>query len=88
MIRHVSVEQLQVDVTEIVLGLRAEDEIVVTVSDEPVARIVPVRPGRWRMGRDIAHIFETPVDPTWQTELASQSDVLDDAVRDSWETQS
>lgn len=67
--------------------VEAGEEIVVTVAGRPAARLVPVRPMRWRTGREVRQIFETPTDPAWSVEHAGRSDLLDDSPRDPWTPQ-
>lgn len=61
---------------------RAEDgeEIAITVSGRPSARLVPARPRRWRRWSDVAELFAGPADPAWD---ADREEVAQD-VRDPW----
>ncbi|MBX9638172.1 MAG: type II toxin-antitoxin system prevent-host-death family antitoxin [Mycobacteriaceae bacterium] len=61
---------------------RAEDgeEIAITVSGRPGARLVPAKPRRWRRWSDVAGLFAGPADPAWE---ADRDEIAHD-VRDPW----
>lgn len=84
---HVGLREMRQQASELVRRVEAGEEIVVTVSGRPAARLVPVHPMRWRKGREIRQVFDTPTDPVWPVEHASRSDVLDDSPRDPWTRQ-
>lgn len=64
------------EASDLVRRVQAGEEIVVTISGRPAARLVPVGRNRWRRGREIAYLFDQPTDPSWQGE------VLDDGPLD------
>ncbi|MHA7653638.1 type II toxin-antitoxin system Phd/YefM family antitoxin [Mycobacterium sp. ML4] len=61
---------------------RAEDgeEITITVSGRPCARLVPARPRIWRRWSDVADLSAGPADPAWE---ADRDEIAHD-VRDPW----
>ena len=80
----VGLREMRQQASELVRRVEAGEEIVVTVAGRPAARLVPVRPMRWRKGREIRQIFETPTDPAWAIEHAGRSDALNDTPDDPW----
>lgn len=76
----VGLRELRQQASELVRRVEAGEEIVITVSGRPSARMVPVAPGVWRRFDDIADLFTGPPDPDW----AADRDLLDQTLRDPW----
>lgn len=83
----VGIREVRQQASELVRRVEAGEEIIVTVAGRPAARLVPVRPMRWRNGREVRQVFGTPTDPAWPVEHASRPNVLDDAPHDPWDRQ-
>ncbi len=80
----VGLREMRQEASELVRRVQAGEEIVVTISGRPAARLVPVGRSRWRSGREIGYLFDEPTDPSWPAEHAARSDVLEDAPHDPW----
>lgn len=76
----VGLRELRQDASDLVRRVEAGEEIVITVSGRPSARLVPVGPSRWRRWSELADLFHGPGDPEWD----ETRDLLDDDVRDPW----
>lgn len=76
----VGLRQLRQDASELVRRVEAGEEITITVSGRPSARLVPARPTQWRSWRDIAGLFHGPADTEWEDDR----DLLDTGARDPW----
>lgn len=75
------IRDLRQQASYLVRRASAGEEIVIAVSGYPTARLVPLEGRRWRKGRDLAGLFATPSDPTWQRDV----DGLDQGPSDPWE---
>lgn len=82
----VGVREIRQRASELIRRAEAGEEIVVAVSGRPAARLVPLEaPGRkWRDVAGIAHVWDTPTDPTWDSERRAD-ETVDQAVADPWE---
>lgn len=80
----IGLRELRQQASELVRRVEAGEEILVTVSGRPAARIVPVGRRRWRTGREIASLLVVASDPTWPGQHAERSETLDDAADDLW----
>lgn len=76
----VGLRELRQDASELVRRVEAGEEITITVSGRPSARLVSVRPTQWRSWTEIADLFRGPVDVEWERDR----DRLDSDVRDPW----
>lgn len=76
----VGLRELRQDASELVRRTEAGEEITITVSGRPAARLVPVRPARWRTWSEVADLFAGKGDPEWERTC----DLVDDAVRNPW----
>ena len=79
--RTVGLRELRQDASELVRRVEAGEEITITVSGRPSARLVPARPTQWRTWTDVDVLFRGPSDPEWPRDR----DLLDAGVRDPWE---
>ena len=76
----VGLRELRQDASGLVRRVEAGEEITITVSGRPSARIVPARPTQWRSWAEIADLFGGPADAEWEQDR----DLLDVDVRDPW----
>ncbi|HNM97964.1 MAG TPA: type II toxin-antitoxin system prevent-host-death family antitoxin [Marmoricola sp.] len=76
----VGLRELRQDASDLVRRVQSGEDIVITVSGRPSARLVPVRPARWHNWSQVADLFDGPSDPDW---IADQ-ELIDHAVRDPW----
>lgn len=79
----VGLRELRQDASELVRRVEAGEEITITVSGRPSARLVSVGPRQWRSWADVAEVFEGPADEEW----VEDRDHLDGEVRDPWADQ-
>lgn len=81
----VGIRELRQDASELIRRVEAGEEITVTVSGRPSARLVGVpatTPKRWRTWDEMADLFRGAADPEWDAD----QDLIGDSVRDPWET--
>jgi prevent-host-death family protein len=78
--RSVGLRELRQDASDLVRRVEAGEEITITVSGRPSARLVPARPAQWRPWAEIADLFRGPADVEWERDR----DLLDADVRDPW----
>jgi prevent-host-death family protein len=76
----VGLRELRQNASELVRRAEAGEEIEITVSGRPGARLVPIRPHAWRAYEEIADLFGGRPDATWETDR----DRIDQALRDPW----
>lgn len=79
--RTVGLRELRQDASDLVRRVEAGEEITITVSGRPSARLVPARPTPWRSWSEIADLFRGPADAEWEKDR----DLLNDDVRDPWD---
>lgn len=77
----VGLRELRQDASELVRRAERGEEIEITVSGRPAARLVPPTPKQWHRWDDIAHLFTGPADPDWDRDR----DLVDQSVSDPWE---
>lgn len=77
---NVGIRELRQDASELVRRAQGGEEITITVSGRPSARLVPARPTQWRPWGEIADLFRGPDDPDW----AQDRDLVDNELRDPW----
>ncbi len=78
--KSVGLRELRQDASELIRLAQAGEEITITVSGRPSARLVPPELVRWRRWDDIAGLFVGGADPDW----AQDRDLVADEVRDPW----
>jgi prevent-host-death family protein len=78
----VGLRELRQNASDLVRRVGAGEEITITVSGRPSARLVPARPTQWRAWADIADLFRGPADPDWERDR----DLVDHDVADPWAT--
>ena len=77
----VGLRELRQDASELVRRVEGGEEIEVTVSGRPAARLVPTTTAKhWLSWDDIADAFRGRDDPAWD----SDRDLIDQAVSDPW----
>jgi len=78
----VGLRELRQNASDLVRRVGAGEEITITVSGRPSARLVPARPTQWRAWADISDLFRGPADPDWERDR----DLVDHDLRDPWAT--
>lgn len=76
----VGLRELRQDASELVRRVEGGEEIEITVSGRPAARLVPATPQRWLSWDDIADAFLGRGDPEWNRDRG----LVDQAVEDPW----
>lgn len=76
----VGLRELRQHASELVRRVEAGEEITITVSGRPSARMVPVAPGVWRVYADVADLFTGPPDGAW----AADRERVDQTLHDPW----
>jgi len=76
----VGLRALRQDASDLVRRVEAGEEITITVSGRPSARLIPARPIPWRAWAEIADLFRGPIDPDWERDR----ELVDTDVRDPW----
>ncbi len=77
----VGLRELRQDASELVRRVEAGEEITITVSGRPSARLVPVHATQWRSWGEIAELFSGPDDPARENDRQ----FLDEDLRDPWD---
>lgn len=77
----VGLRELRQDASDLVRRVEAGEEIEITVSGRPAARIVPASPRRWQRWENIADAFAGRSDPEWENDR----DLIDQSIVDPWE---
>jgi prevent-host-death family protein len=78
----VGLRELRQDASDLVRRVEAGEEITITVSGRPSARLVPARPTQWRSWAELSDLFRGPADVDWEHDR----DLLDAEARDPWAT--
>lgn len=76
----VGLRELRQDASDLVRRVEAGEEITITVSGRPSARLVPSKPTQWRSWDEVANLFSGPEDVDWRRDR----DLVDADVRDPW----
>lgn len=76
----VGLRELRQDASDLLRRAQSGEEITITVSGRPSARLVPAAPTQWRRWDDIAELFAGPADPDWEHDR----DMVGDDLRDPW----
>lgn len=77
---NVGLRELRQDASDLVRRAQAGEEITITVSGRPSARLVPASPTEWRRWNEIADLFHGVADLDWEKD----QERLDDDLRDPW----
>ena len=78
----VGVRELRQNASDLVRRVQDGEEIIITVSGRPGARLVPANPNTWRQWTDVADLFTGPADTDWDTDR----DLIDQQITDPWTT--
>jgi prevent-host-death family protein len=78
----VGLRELRQNASELLRRVEAGEELTITVAGRPAARLVPAASRNWRSYQEIADLFAIPADPAWE----SDRDLIDQQLRDPWET--
>ena len=76
----VGLRELRQDASGLVRRVENGEEITITVSGRPSARLVAAHPRRWCTWEDAAELFDGRGDPDWE----SDRDLIDDSIVDPW----
>jgi prevent-host-death family protein len=79
--RTVGLRELRQDASELVRQVESGEEIEITVSGRPAARMIPAAPKRWQSWSNVAELFADRPDPDWLRDLGR----VDQAVANPWE---
>lgn len=79
----VGLRELRQDASGLVRRVERGEEILITVSGRPSARLVPAQRTHWRRWEDVGDLFTGPGDPDWSTDR----ELLEDTLRDPWAEQ-
>lgn len=74
--------ELRQNPAPVLRAVEAGNEVTVSVSGRPVARIVPLESQAWVDGEHAARIYGVPVDAEWESELRTARE--EDTVDDPW----
>ena len=79
----VGLRELRQDASGLLRRVEGGEEILITVSGRPSARLVPARQTRWQRWDDVMDLFAGPADADWEADR----ELVEDAVRDPWAEQ-
>jgi prevent-host-death family protein len=77
----VGLRELRQQASELVRRVEAGEEVVITVSGRPSARMVSMGPQRWRRWEEVSELFAGVADPDWATDR----DLIAADLLDPWE---
>lgn len=76
----VGLRELRQNASDLIRRVEDGEEITITVSGRPGARLVPAAARTWRQWSDVAELFVGPPDPAWERDR----DEIGHDVRDPW----
>jgi prevent-host-death family protein len=76
----VGLRELRQQASELVRRAEAGEEVTITVSGRPSAKLVPAAPATWRRYAEIADLWNGRPDPDWDADR----DRIDQVLRDPW----
>lgn len=79
----VGLRELRQDASGLLRRVERGEEILITVSGRPSARLVPARQTRWHRWDAVADLFAGPADADWQADR----ELVEDSLRDPWAEQ-
>ncbi len=82
-VKTVGLRELRQNASDLVRQVEDGEEITITVSGRPGARLVPAAPRTWRRWEDVHGLFAGPADPEWDTDR----DRIAHHLQDPWVTQ-
>ena len=80
-VRTVGLRELRQEASDLVRQVQSGEEIEITVSGRPAARLIPAAPKRWQRWSDIAELFRGRSDPDWPRDVG----LVDHSVANPWE---
>ncbi|MHB1783199.1 MAG: type II toxin-antitoxin system Phd/YefM family antitoxin [Acidimicrobiales bacterium] len=79
--RTVGLRELRQDASDLVRRVESGEEIEITVSGRPAARMIPVAPRRWQRWDRVAELFTGRLDPDWHRDV----ELVDQSLANPWE---
>lgn len=79
----VGLRELRQDASGLLRRVERGEEIVITVSGRPSARLVPARQTRWQRWDEVTNLFAGPADGDWEADR----ELVEDTIRDPWAEQ-
>jgi prevent-host-death family protein len=79
----VGLRELRQDASGLLRRVERGEEIIITVSGRPSARLVPARQTRWQRWVEVTDLFAGLADADWKADR----ELVDDTVRDPWAEQ-
>lgn len=77
----IGLRELRQNASDLIRRVEGGEEIEITVSGRPAARLVPAAPRRWQRWENVADIFTGLPDPDW----GADRDLIDQSLTDPWE---
>jgi prevent-host-death family protein len=78
----VGLRELRQSASDLVRRVEDGEEILITVSGRPAARMIAASSRAWRKWDDLAGLRELPADEAW----AADRELVDGSLRDPWES--
>jgi prevent-host-death family protein len=79
--RTVGLRELRQEASDLVRQVENGEEIEITVSGRPAARMIPAAPKRWQRWDQVAELFSGRPDPEWQSDV----ELVDQSITNPWE---
>jgi prevent-host-death family protein len=79
--RTVGLRELRQEASDLVRQVENGEEIEITVSGRPAARMIPAVPKRWQRWDQVAELFSGRPDPDWQSDVER----VDQSITNPWE---
>lgn len=76
----VGLRELRQQASELVRRVESGEEITISVSGRPSARLVPVAPPAWRQWTDVSELFSGTADADW----ARDRELLNHELTNPW----
>jgi len=81
LMRTVGLRELRQEASDLVRQVESGEEIEITVSGRPAARMIPAAPKRWQRWDNIAELFSGRPDPDWQSDV----ELVEQSITNPWE---
>lgn len=78
----IGLRELRQNASELVRRAEAGEQVLITVAGREAAVLGPPERGQWRRYADVAGALSGPADDEW----ANDRELIDDTIRDPWET--
>lgn len=79
--RTVGLRELRQEASDLVRQVESGEEIEITVSGRPAARMIPAAPKRWQRWDRVAELFRGLPDADWQSDV----ELVDQSITNPWE---